>query len=68
MERYFGGPTSRWRVPERYSLSYGNSIFGIESQTGAFDIMNLSGSEHPGLGSAAGFSLKSLMRTDFVAK
>lgn len=26
------------RVPERYSLSYGNSIFAIESQAVAFNI------------------------------
>ena len=67
MERYFGGPMSRRRVPERYSLSYGNSIFVIRSQAVAFNIMKLSGSEHGRVTAAAAGALKSLMFTGFAS-
>jgi len=58
---------SRRRVPERYSLSYGNSIFVIRSQAVAFNIMKLSGSEHGRLTARAPGVLKSLMFTGFVS-
>jgi hypothetical protein len=58
---------SRRRVPERYSLSYGNSIFVIRSQAVAFNIMKLSGSEHRCAVEGAPDALKSLMFTGFVS-